>query len=386
MLLEEKKVVHVLPCNINKSFFVSKIYYFYYDTKLYRELCKKNNDGLFKRFLKAVLDLHIPAHQTHFDSRTIFTWYSFFEAIGEGRFKEKYSEHKFKIPPSFIDDFSLDLGSLAKDLDRKKSILEAPRILIEQAVEHYKCHPELTRDKLLWKIDVQLKWSSCRAASNLISDTLERRHQEIDTDYEKSLYWIAQNLAWDDACAYDYIRLDNLSEGKRVEVRPVLRKIREIILLNLHTWHVKGYERSSYRLCEAIHRELLSSPECLKEYSEKIGKEVYRAECTFALDPSHDLVDTDIIHYATLGHYDPYKKAFIPVSIFTCDDVKKIRDRVCVQLTVLRFLCNNVIGSQMKIIPGFIYIFNPETAEVIDEIDVGAILETDEVAIKLHHF
>lgn len=85
--------------------------------------------------------------------------------------------------------------------------------------------------------------------------------------------------------------------------------------------------------------------------------------------------DADAIHFATFG----YQKR--PGIIFTNDKPEAIKQRLIIQLSVMRFLCN-AEKSKLSLLPGVILFVDSDTCVVYDKLNVSELNE--ESGINIH--
>jgi len=260
--------------------------------------------------------------------RQVFTCFSLLEAIGEGQIRTQYTPklnlNKFLLCNSdalsedLLEDSESEYQILGTQLDKATLF----------AVNYYKSHPGLSKENLLSKIEEQLHYSTSNAAEDLIKNTLIRYKQSILNDYESFLDKISLELTWDSICSFDFFRLDKKSNQSNELFRKQFTRLKKMLLHVFHDGQVNGRDLGSFRLCEAIHRERLISKEFIKKIESEHGNKKYKISISGMLKEEHDLCDVDVIHYATLGYYDPEFQKSFPVKVFTSDDRRAIKTRV----------------------------------------------------------
>ena len=214
--------------------------------------------------------------------------------------------------------------------------------------------------------------------------TKSRYKQSILNDYESFLDKISLELTWDSICSFDFFRLDKKSNQSNELFRKQFTRVKEMLLQVFHDGQVNGRDLGSFRLCEAIHRERLISKEFIKKIESEHGNKKYKISISGMLKEEHDLCDVDVIHYATLGYYDPEFQKSFPVKVFTSDDRRAIKTRVLLQLSIIRFMCQNALGSKLKLIPGEIHFIDKKTGVINEEpIIISEISESENFDIKL---
>jgi hypothetical protein len=368
--------------NQKNLFNMEKIHYIYTDNKFFRKLIKKNNEEYWNVFYDSMAQALPSLHNGLY--RQIFTCFSFLEAIGEGRIRTKYS-HKLNLNKFLLKHLDSLNEELLEDNDKEDQILgkqlDAASLA---ATEHFKSHPELSKEKLLKKIDDQLERSKSQAANELIQNTLGRFKNSILKDYEACLDKFSSELGWDSICSFDFLQLNKNVNINNDILRKRFIKIKEMLLHVFHDAQVKGRDLNSFRLCEAIQKERLTSKEFIKKIESENGNNKFKISIPGMLKEELDLCDVDVIHYATLGYFDPEFKQTYPTIVFTCDDRKVIKTRILLQLSILRFMCNNVIGSKLKLVPGEIHFIDSNTGRINAEpLIIAELKESETFEIKL---
>jgi len=300
--------------------------------------------------------------------QTYFSWSSLLEAIGDGNFLEKYEPvlnlDAFCIPGNIIDQENHD------------------EILVRQfnsahncAYNHFLNHPELSQENLLRKIDAQLKFSTNPAAKALIEDTLIRYRGLVINEFDWARESFAQHLTWDSLCGFPFFYSERCTKEDRELLRPSVRKISEWLLRIFHDRRAQGFDLSSFRLVDKIQKELLTD----RNFIEKIEKEQRKKNLRIYIpglleNPFKDLCDTDYIHFSTFGMRDPVSLEPRAGIVFTADIKEVVYTRLVLQLSVMRFLCS-AETSKLQLFPGMIFIVDPNSGAIIDEIDVSTMDE-----------
>lgn len=361
---------------------MEEIHYIYTDNNFFRQLVKRDNEKLWDSFYDSLIQIFPSLNNGLY--RQIFTCFSLLEAIAEGKMRTQYTPklnlNKFLLCKSdtlsedSLEDNESEYQTLGTQLDKATLF----------AVNYYKSHPGLSKENLLNKIDEQLLYSTSNAAEDLIKNTLIRYKQSILNDYASFLDKISMELTWDSICSFDFFQLDKKSNHSNETFRKRLIKIKEMLLHVFHDGQVKGRDLGSFRLCEAVQRERLTSKEFIEKIESEHENKKYKISVPGMLKGEHDLCDVDVIHYATLGYYDPEFKKSFPVVVFTSDDRSVIKTRILLQLSIIRFMCKDVLGSQLKLIPGEIHFIDKKTGVVNEEpIIISEISESEHFDIKL---
>jgi len=171
------------------------------------------------------------------------------------------------------------------------------------------------------------------------------------------------------------IRFNQLKDEDQARVREKTRKINEWLLRIFHDKRDKGIDLSSYRLADKIQKEQLSSDEYLEIFKQREKRGVSRIKVPNLLENRKDLGDADTIHFAPFGYENR------PGIVFTSDKPEVIKQRLIIQLSVMRFLCN-AEKSKLKLLLGIILFVDPNTCVVYDKIDVFELNE--ESGINIH--
>lgn len=144
-----------------------------------------------------------------------------------------------------------------------------------------------------------------------------------------------------------------------------------------HDRYNQGIDLCSYRLADKIQKELLSSSEYLNPFEKKMGCGKSIIKIPHLLENMKDLGDADAIHFATFGVEDN------PGIIITTDKPEVIKQRLIIQLSVMRFL-TTADCSKLKLVPGLVLFADPQSCIIYDSLDVKDIKEdsTIELVVK----
>lgn len=279
----------------------------YFDNAVFRGLISKDNttfDRLFDLIRSEIEDKYV----------IIFTWFLLLESVGLGKIKE-YKDEKWERLPSNLSRFQIDLE-------------EVPDKCFEEAKKHYLSHPRLKQLEFLKRIDEQLPYTNIKnpRAKNIIEDTIIRLRDKVATDYDESIEFISEDLAWSDICGYDYFSL-----GKYDSNRDNIRKLFVSLWRFLSRVNLNGCNFCSYCLIESMVKEISSLKEVYP--SAEIKKKFEKQLNEMTLSKTHDLCDAEVIHFATFGYNTNVKDLVepVPVIVYSLDRIEVLQKRIATQ-------------------------------------------------------
>lgn len=336
-----------------------KIHNVYYDNGVFVKLTAQGNEDCSINFYDSLIH-YIPSLDNGLYT-TYFTWSSLLEAVGLGNFRERSSAR--------LDLSKFYIGR--NDQNVEKKLNEA----YYYAHQHFLHHPELSLDSLINTIQRQISISTSKATINLVENTLERYKQSILASPNDRKESLAKHLAWDAICECPFADFNQLKDQDQVRIRKKTRKINEWLLRIYHDKQDQGIDLSSYRLADKIQKELLSSDEYLTVFQQREKRGVSRIKVPNLLENRKDLGDADVIHFATFGYQNR------PGIVFTTDKLEVIKQRLIIQLSVMRFLCN-AEKSKLSLLPGVILFVDSQKCVVYDKLNVSELNE--ESGIDIH--
>lgn len=326
------------------------LYNFFIDNGLYKNLVKTDREESWNLFYDSLI-ARAPQYKD-IDYEIIFSSFSVLEAIGLGKQFKTDGKKKFSKP------------SIASELEAK----EAPYIIFKAAFEFYNNHASISQKSLADQIKEQINnYSKSEATTELVAKTLGNYNRFLKKCPKKALRIIVESLAWDTACSFNYFELNEASIKARTNAETRIKILYSTLFSIWLEQRRRKVELCSYRITDRINIDASYIPTYRNSVSletniAKINSIKFLAE----LDPGHDLVDADLIHFVTLGKYDHKRKKYIPVVAFTCDSKEVIKDRITLQLNTLRKMFNGTPYLQSLIVPGIIYFAN-ESCEIIDD-------------------
>lgn len=326
-----------------------RVHNIFYDNGIYKKLTAKGNEDHAVNQYDSLIQ-YVPSLDNGL-YRTYFTWSSLLEAIGLGNFRKKYK------PRLSLRQFYIDGND-----QNKQGLVEA----YNHSYQYFLNHSELSVSKLKSRIQEQITYSSSKATEKLVEDTLGRYLSSFLSSPDKRSESMAHYLAWDAVCECPFANFCEISDQEQVLIRKKVRKINELLLRIFHDKYCEGIDLSSYRLADKIQKELLSSSEYLDPFEKKDGCGKSQIKIPNLLENMKDLGDADVIHFATFG-LDGH-----PGIVITSDKPEVIRQRLIIQLSVMRFLCK-AEESKLKMAHGLVLFADSESGTIYDYLDVKAL-------------
>lgn len=335
-----------------------KVHNVFYDNGFFVKLTAQGNEeysiNFYDSLIRYIPSLHNGLYTTY------FTWSSLLEAIGLGNLREKGQK---------LDLSEFHIRRNDQNIEKK---LDAA---YHHAHQYFLHHPELSIDSLLDAIQTQIDLSTSKATIKLVEDTLGRYKKSIVSAPNDRKESLAQHLAWDAVCECPFANFNQLKDEDQVRVRKKTRQINEWLLRIFHDKQAQGIDLSSYRLADKIQKELLSSDEYFELFQHREKRGASKICVPHLLENRKDLSDADAIHFATFGYEN---RAGI---VFTTDKPEVIKQRLIIQLSVMRFLCT-AEKSKLNLLPGIVLFIDSETCVVYDKLDVSELNE--EAGINIH--
>lgn len=335
-----------------------KIHNVYYDNGIFVRLTAQGNEKYSINFYDSLIHYIPSLHNGLY--KTYFTWSSLLEAIGLGNLKEK-------DPKLNLSEFHIRRN----DQNIEKKLDEA----YHHAHQHFLHHPKLSIESLINTIQKQIDLFTSEATITLIEDTLKRYKKSISSSPDDRKESVAQHLAWDAVCECPFANFNQIKDEDQVQIRRKTRQINEWLLRIFHDKQAQKIDLSSYRLADKIQKELLSSDEYFELFQQREKRGASKISVPHLLENGKDLGDADAIHFVTFGYEN---RSGI---VFTTDKPEVLKQRLIIQLSVMRFLCA-VEKSELNLLPGIVLFVDSETCVVYDKLDVSELNE--EAGINIH--
>jgi len=313
---------------------IEKIHYVFYDNGILRAMAKdetgKVHDLVYDSLIKYEPSLKEGLY------KLVFTEASFLEFIGEGDFLTKYK-------PSLKLNLFEDIKNQANKSSLDKKLYKA----YERAFSYFLGHTELSKEKLLEKIDRQLGFSNSPATKDLIGEAIGFYRKKLERDDQWVCESLAHYLAWNAVCNFLHFEQHNFKEDSSID-NEKFKQIIEWLLRIFHDRRSNGIDLDSHRLF-TLAQQYLS---ILNEY--KISKK--------AILRGKDLCDANVIHYATFGTIDSHA-----CIVVTTDELEVLEERIKIQKEMMQFLFE-AEDSKLNYTSGKIY-KAIKTCEIIKCID-----------------